>query len=158
MSQVAKTLYALRDVHLPDAVSAWPSTPGWTVLFVLLIVACLVGIGWGYRYWRRRRLIQGIWQRFTELECAYHQQTQPAERVIAELSTLLRRLALRAYPREQIAGLQGNDWLAFLDKSLGGDDFQQRARELVTAPYQARVTSELQPVFDLCRQWIKHHV
>ena len=50
---------------------------------------------------------------------------------------LVRRTALAVFPRETIAPLTGTAWLAFLDRSYGGDEFSQGAgRWLVSAPYQ----------------------
>ncbi|NKB47369.1 MAG: DUF4381 family protein [Legionellales bacterium] len=159
MSQVAETLYVLRDIHLPQSVNGWPPAPGWLGLAVLLFIGLMLGL-WGvYRHYQHRRRKQRIWQQFFELEQAYQQQTLPPQQIMIRLSILLRRLALRCYPRRQIAGLIGSAWLQFLDQTLNDDQvFSQQAQVLISAPYQAQVTDSLQPVFDLCRRWIQQHV
>ena len=54
----------------------------------------------------------------------------------AQLSLLVRRTALAAFPREQIAPLSGAAWLAFLDRSSGGTEFSRGpGRWLASAPY-----------------------
>jgi hypothetical protein len=79
--------------------------------------------------------------------------TQPA----AALALLVRRTALAAFPREQVAALAGPAWLAFLDRTYDGQEFSQGAgRMLETAAYgPVRADSaELGRLIDLVRRWI----
>jgi hypothetical protein len=55
----------------------------------------------------------------------------------AAVSALLRRLALARYPRERVAGLSGDAWLDFLDRSGGGGGFRSGVgRALTELPYR----------------------
>ena len=56
-----------------------------------------------------------------------------AQQVAAELSLLVRRTTLAAFPREQVAPLAGETWLAFLDRSVGGTEFTDGAGRLLAS-------------------------
>src|SRR5262245_3171457 len=45
--------------------------------------------------------------------------------VTSALALLVRRTALAAFPRQEVASLAGPAWLAFLDRSYGGHEFSQ---------------------------------
>lgn len=102
----AKTL-PLRDVHDIPAPPWWPPAPGWWLL--LLAIALIVG---GYLAWRtyRRRRRQRIAHLFDSAVAAA--DTPSAK--IAAMSELLRRASRRIDPDAD--KLQGDDWLAFLDR------------------------------------------
>jgi Ca-activated chloride channel family protein len=75
---------------------------------------------------------------------------------------LVRRTALAVFPRETIVPLTETAWLAFLDRSYGGDEFSGGVgRWLVSAPYQptAPDPDELDALRGLVDRWIRvHHV
>ena len=74
----------------------------------------------------------------------------------AQIALVLRRTALAAFPRAQVAGLIGADWLRFLDHSFGGTGFANGAgRALTTAPYQGGEPDRV--LTDLARRWITTH-
>lgn len=76
--------------------------------------------------------------------------------MIRELSVLLRRVTISAYPRDEAASLTGVAWLQFLDKPLGATPFATGAgRILLDAPYRRAVTAaEVEPLFQLCEAWL----
>jgi Ca-activated chloride channel family protein len=72
----------------------------------------------------------------------------------------VRRTALAAFPREQIAPLIGPAWLSFLDRSYSGEEFSHGVgRLLVSGPYQRMPPdgAELQSLVRLVRRWIRGH-
>ena len=133
-------LAELRGYHPPDPVSWWPPAPGWWLL-ALLIVGLLIWVTvWALGAWRRRRLARAAPRAaLDELAAlrAAHARDGDATAFARGLSRLLRRFALARYPRRAVAGLSGEDWLAFLDAHGGGGRFQAGpGRELLTAPYR----------------------
>ena len=77
---------------------------------------------------------------------------------LAQLSILLRRIALMHYPRQQVAGLTGDSWLHFLDSSGGGGGFANGpGRVLAEGPYMPELPGEYDPVgvTALVREWIR---
>ena len=88
------------------------------------------------------------------------QQDGDRRRYLAGLSRLLRRLALARYPRHQVAGLSGIQWLDFLDATGGEGGFAQGpGRVLIEAAYRPEREEEV--VFDpeclqaLVMRWIE---
>ncbi|QGU33119.1 DUF4381 domain-containing protein [Thermochromatium tepidum] len=145
----------LRDWHLPEPVSWWPPAPGWWLVAVVLIALVLVVRPW----WRRRSRASVQRAARRELarlgrELAVHGDRR---RYLAELSHLLRRLALARYPRAQVAGLVGEDWLAFLDATGGAGAFSKGVgRVLVESAHRPadQIDLEVEPLAELVERWI----
>src|SRR5262245_48254962 len=79
--------------------------------------------------------------------------------VTSALALLVRRTALAAFPRQQVASLAGPAWLAFLDRTYGGQEFSQGPGQILgLAPYEPqRSISDMRPLIDLVRRWIRTH-
>jgi hypothetical protein len=81
----------------------------------------------------------------------------------AELPTLIKRVALSAYPRERVASLTGEQWLAFLDQTGHTDAFTKGAgRWLARLAYEPQLTgsistTELNGLRTAVRDWIVRH-
>jgi len=75
------------------------------------------------------------------------------------LALLVRRTALAAFPREEIAALTGPTWLAFLDRHYGGREFSRGVgRALSLSPYEPQQSNaDTRPLIDLVRRWIRTH-
>jgi hypothetical protein len=141
----------LRDIHLPAPIALWPPAPGWWLL-LFGIPTLLFMLAWLWR-WLRRKTVRKL--ALAELESIADSKADAREKV-QELAILLRRVALSVYPREQVAGLAGEPWLAFLDGLLGNDSFSAGAGRLfIEAPYRREVHADLDALFALCREWIK---
>ena len=145
----------LRDIHLPAPVSWWPPAPGWWLLGGLIIVLILSGLWWRHRhqcrYYRRVALSQ-----LAKLETRYC-QTPHEIALIAELSRLIRHMAVLHYPTQNCAGLQGEDWLKFLDHPFADAPFSSGIGQvLAQGPYQRQEQLEHpDQLVSLCRRWIK---
>lgn len=121
----------LRDIHLPAEPSWWPPAPGWWLLTVLVVVMLGLGVRAALRWLRARRRMRLLQAEFA----AAADVADPLLRLRA-LSELLRRAARLADPLAP--ALQGEAWLAFLDRYTGDSAFTQGAgRMLLDAPYRA---------------------
>ncbi|MDS9469341.1 DUF4381 domain-containing protein [Paracoccus sp. MBLB3053] len=148
----------MHDLREPPAVSMWPATPIWGVIGIILL-ALLLLLAWRWVRYRKanayRRealaLLQGIEPGLARGD----------RRALAELDQLLRRTALAAFPRREVAALTGAEWAEYLDRTAtpgpeGG--FRMLNGLLASAPYARQV-----PEFDgarlmrLARHWIRHH-
>ena len=107
-------LAQLRDIHLPEPVSAWPPGPGWWFAAVILLLL-LAALAWWA--WRRHR--DNGWRRqaVAELEVAHHrwQQEGNDSDYLQQLSEILKRAAINRGPATEIAALTGDAWNRFLD-------------------------------------------
>lgn len=126
----------LRGLHLPETVGWWPLAPGWWLLIILAVIAA----GWLIRAWLRQRAHAAArrkaLRKLEESRSAYAYHGNPVT-LGAEVSELLRRTMLAYAPRAEVAGLTGDDWLAWLDRDLDEPQFRQGAgRSLLDLPYR----------------------
>ena len=144
----------LRDIHLPDAVSWWPPAPGWWILLALLI-ALIVFLP---------RLIKRLGQQplnktaLIELEQIQQNFSSHKDelKLIQDISVLLRRVCISYLPREQAAGLTGEQWIFRLN-SLSGKSFftEQMGDLLISAPYKKTVEINSKELLSICKNWIE---
>lgn len=109
MTMQGDPLLRLEDIHVPPAPPWWPPAPGWWMVIaaIVLVAGALLWMEWRRRH--RRRAIARLFDH--EVDAA----ATPAEK-IAAMSVLLRRASRLVDPDAD--KLQGDDWLAFLDKGL----------------------------------------
>ncbi len=150
----AETL-PLHDIHLPVAISWWPPAPGWWLLLIAILLL-IIGSVWFWHRRQRRHYRRLLLRQLQELEQQYRQQNDE-QKLLQELSRLLRQAAQLHFPTRSSVGLVCDDWLNFLDQTLGGKDFSQGCgRALALGPY-LRQTPEVdaEALFILCRRWLR---
>lgn len=104
------------EIVAPPRVSFVPRTPAWYVLGALLCCA-LIALGWrGLKRYRKNVYRRAALQELKVLV----QAVQKDRAAMAQAPLLLKRCALAAFPREQVAPLSGKTWLAFLERSAPG--------------------------------------
>lgn len=148
-------LAALRGYHWPDPVSWWPPAPGWWLLALLVLGGLVWVIRWSLRAYRRgaaRRMALG---ELAVLRATY-QRDGDAAACLRGLSRLLRRFALVHFPRQAVAGLSGEAWLAFLDAQGGGGRFRDGpGRLLLDGPYRPPQDLPVAALANLVEEWIR---
>lgn len=141
----------LRDIHLPPAPGWWPPAPGWWLLAGLLAVLALACLF----LWRRARRL-GYRRQALRLLTGLERTDTTGHALLAELSILLKRAALCAFPEENCAGLSDEAWLRFLDRSLPDRPFSTGAGScLATGPYQRSAEIDRAALLSLCRRWLR---
>lgn len=140
----------LEPLVMPPAVVLVPLTPGWWVVGGWLLLVILIVSASAYRRWRdnayRREAIRSL-QLIIDSR---------SDGCAADIATLVKRTALAAYPREQVAGLTGSQWAEFLQQTAAGDRaVVAAAGELARAAYQ----SDIDPsnIVAGARGWIRRH-
>lgn len=129
----------------PPAVSMMPQTWGWAVL------AGLLGLAMVYMAFRALRRYRANAYRREAVAALQGASNDPAR-----IAQILRRAALAAYPRRQVAGLTGPSWLAFLNRTGRGTRFEGLAAQaLLKSPYQA--TQKVPELENLAEGWIRAH-
>ncbi|MGO7153335.1 DUF4381 domain-containing protein [Rhizobium leguminosarum] len=156
-------LRSLHDIVVPAPVSWWPQTWGWAVVAALLVFAALLVT---LRRIKRYRANAYRREALTLLEGVADKLRHPATRpdAIRELAEVLKRTALAAWPRDEVASLSGDGWVRFLDahdEDRTGDtlerlldDFEYHGAEIV-AGLPSNVCSDL---VIAARRWIEQHV
>ena len=142
---LVELLELLEPAPEPLPVLLWPQTAGWLWLAISLSAGAL----WLLCRWARHR-------RANAYRRAALREIAAVGDDPAALAKILRRTALAAFPRVEVAGLYGEDWLGFLDRTYGGSEFRHGAgRAFAVVPYvQAEVSSDLAP---LAVEWIRRH-
>ena len=156
------SLENLFDIVTPPPVPWWPPAPGWVVVAGILFVLA-VWLTWhAWRRWQAaayRRAALAEWQQLKT------QATDPRQREAAlqRLPELIKRTALAAFPREEVAPLSGSAWLRFLDRTGRTDAFTRgRGQLLPELSYNPHATSQLDAstvgeLFAIARRWIRGH-
>jgi hypothetical protein len=129
----------LRDIVVPPAVSWWPSAPGWWAVGAALVIAGGFAIAAALRHHQRNAYRREALQALDTAQSA-------------DISAILKRAALVAFPREQVASLNGTAWLAFLDRT-GGTKFANTA--LASLTYGG--SGDKEAVLAEARRWIARH-
>jgi Domain of unknown function (DUF4381) len=153
------TLDTLRDIHQPPAISIWPLAMGWYILLMIIIALIALGCYLMIKYHTKHRIRKLVLIRITELRKKHESSSK--QNICEELSALLKRAALQVFPRKKVAGLYGEQWLAFLDATVEIKDknFSQGiGRVLITGPYQSSKQQLSQELFDLIELWVKQNL
>lgn len=94
----------LRDIHLPDGVSAWPPAYGWWI--ILLGIVAIIASVYLWQYIRRKS------KKLYALRFLKKLEGQNSIKSAAAMSEILRRICIYKYP--QAVSLNGQDWINFL--------------------------------------------
>lgn len=104
-------MWGLKELPLPDPVAWTPQTLGW-----LIVALVLLGVAIWY-LWQ-------LWQRYQSraysregLKKLAQMKSDPS--MLSDLPFLLRKSALQAAQRGDVAALRGADWAAWLNASAG---------------------------------------
>ena len=154
MNQIDFSSLPLRDIHLPSAVAFWPPAYGWWVVLAVITGALVVvGIVYRRRY-RERAAIRSL----KAVARALADGTAPVL-CIQRISMILRRFAMSVSRSRAVAGLTGDDWLEFLDRRWGRDEFSAGiGRVLIYGPYAPadRISADdVSALTTLCLDWVR---
>lgn len=160
-SQDPASLANLHDILEPPPVPWWPPAPGWYAVAALALIVASVLTWRGWRRWRANR-----YRRLALLELAQLQERAEdtgREAALRTLPALVKRTALAAFPRQEVAPLSGEAWLRFLSRTGETEAFTRGAGRLLEAvAYEPSATTTLQTeeisaLFQAVRLWIRHH-
>lgn len=144
MMQDAASLDNLRDIAAPAPVSWWPPAPGWWVIIALAAIALAVC---AYRAWRRWKANAYRRAALAELQSAAND---------ADVAEILKRTALCAYPRTNVASLTGAAWCRWLSETGGTDVPTIVSQRLVAGVFQDDVT-RTKELMEFATRWINDH-
>jgi hypothetical protein len=142
----------MHSLEISDPVSWMPQTSGWWVLVTWAFVLAALGI-WRIVAYRRRNRYR---REALVLLAAIESHAGRCPQAAGQIAALLKRTALVAYPRLQVASLYGADWAEFLCQSAHDDaQVAAAADALAAAAYRTDVDG-----IALCspaRRWIQVH-
>jgi len=154
MSDDPANLANLNDIVLLPAPIWWPPAPGWYALAAGLLIALAWSVyRWSVRY-RRNRYRRAALAELAEIEAGQDKDAVKA------LPALLKRTAMHAYPRKQVAALSGDEWQTFLNAHCQARPFTGEAGMLLSRlAYQTAdiKNADLQPLIKGISLWIEQH-
>jgi len=148
----------LTEIGAPDPVPLWPPAPGWYVVGgVLVLVAiriCLALI----RHRRANRYRRDALELVHQLAVAFNRDPTTQ---LAPLPGVLKRAALVAFPRTDVAALSGAGWHHFLDQTIGEKLFADEAGATLDAvSYDPRAEVSEDAALGLlsaAERWLRRH-
>lgn len=121
----------------------------------MLSLVVVAGWLWWWRHHRRQTPRRAAFAELARLRSDFRRDGDGTA-AAAGISALLRRLALAHFPRNQVAGLVGDAWLQFLDRTGGGNTFSEGSgRALTQAPYRFAEAFEIEDLLNVAEAWIK---
>lgn len=143
---------ALRDINGIDSVGWFPPGPGWWVLAIALVLLFyLIRRNWTtlLAWYRRPR---ALWRRDARRQLntlRKRLETADQKTLAAELSELIRRIAVARCGRETCAGLSGREWLEWLtDNDPGSFDWNEHGELLQELTYAPPMEEDHRPKFE----------
>jgi hypothetical protein len=137
----------LHDFYQPPPPAWTPQTIGWYVVFAVIALLAMWMTIHTLRRWLANR-----YRREALRELALLQPEQ--------FSTLLKRTALSAWPREKVASLSGDAWLKFLNESAENNSFHQTPGnriEEIALRSQTLSGEDERTLRKITAEWIRRH-
>jgi hypothetical protein len=145
MNSDPASLANLRDIVEPPPVPWWPPALGWWFLLtVFSLIAVLVAVD-GWRRWRANAY------RRAALRAIGHAKNA------ASIAEILKRAALVASPREQVASLVGSAWVTWLAETGGRSVPAPVIQALTVGVYAERESAGVSELAAFAAEWIRSH-
>ncbi len=157
-------LSELADIHLPDPIGLWPLAPGWWILIILGLIAAFF---LGRRFIAQWKVNRGKMYALRELDKSLQEfRTAKAAapeadvdqlklNFVSEINAVLRRVALKKFPRQNPASLSGESWITFLrrngDASLLNDE---QAQTLSQGRFAKQWSVDEDALYQMAHKWI----
>ena len=150
---LTQLLDLMHDLAMPEPVPWLPATPGWWIALGWLLAVLLVA---AWQIARHRRLNRYRRDALAELDAiAARKDIDPAESA-QRIAAVLKRTALVAYPRSEVAALYGADWARFLTVSADNDArIAEAADRLASAAYRPGADPDV--LAEPARRWVRRH-
>ena len=143
----------IRDAAPPPPVPMTPATWAWAVLAGAAALALAAGTLLWLRHRRRTAYRRAA---LAELDALAPGLATGDPQTLVPLDRLIRRTALAAFPRAEVATLTGPAWIAFLDRTGGA--FAPFAEALARGPYApGPVAFDGPGLLAAARRWIARH-
>jgi hypothetical protein len=143
----------LRDIVVPPAAPLWPPAPGWWIVGAAIVASAAVLVAMAVVRYRRNAYRRAALGELTNVE--HLPPGEAAQRITA----VLKRAALVAYPRAEVAELSGEAWLGFLDRTGQTDAFTAGPARTLSALAFGGLgeATGLAAIASAARAWVHHH-
>ena len=156
--EATRLLAQLRDIQLPEPTGNWAPAMNVGWLSAAGILVLLVGLILLRGHYLRTRTRRYALQELEQMSIRFV-ENQQHQRLLNELNTLLRRVAIMNYGREEVSPLTGEQWLEFLDRSGRTQDFLKGPGQVLIQAYQASPEAfDENTLIEVVKQWIKRQL
>lgn len=153
--------YLLKDLVEalpPEAISWWPQTLGWQLVYLIVFITLIRKTIEKIKIYKRNAYRREALLWLDGLPT--YDQAKPQE-IYRKLPTLIRKTAIAAFSREQVAQLSGNDWETWLDEQCPASCFSKNCPNLLhQLAYAPRITigsEKMLVLIQQIKQWIELH-
>ena len=144
-------LSQLADIVVPAPIPWWPPAPGWWIVAAALLVVATILIHQTVLRYRRNAYRRAALAELIAIG-------PPVDRAgLAAISAVLKRAALVAYPRVEVASLTGAAWLAFLNRAAGTEVFTKGPAAALGQAALGGSVDDGVTIRDEAQRWIARH-
>jgi len=144
----------LQDIHEVGSPLWWPPAIGWWVSALVLLFLVVVAT----RYLRLKlaaRKRRREWLRALDAIGRELDPQRDAHQYLASLNRLFRAVALKAFPGTACAGLQGEEWVIFINSLLPEITDDSSLSVLARGPYEPVPNFDVQSLHEHARTWVR---
>jgi hypothetical protein len=152
----------LYDIVMPLPVPWWPLAPGWYVVGGVVLALVIWAVWKGWKRWQAAAYRRAALAELQRLQARTADDAQ-REFALQELPELVKRTALAAFPRQQVASLSGASWLEFLDHTGHTNAFTHgQGKRLPALAYDPHTAGRLDAhdagaLCNIISRWIRGH-
>ena len=147
----------LGPLYEPNAVRFSFETPGWYLLGgFLLLFAVLFFLKWLKRYQKNKYRREAL---KTIARIEQNLQNPNESNQFNDILILLKLVAIKAFGRQEVAQLYGNEWLEFLESKGIHTPFTQYKQIILNTLYETTLVDlkETKELIELSKRWIRTH-
>ena len=155
-NELQHQLAQLADIHGAAEPQWWPPAPGWWLLAGIVLVGLLIlARRFALRLAERRR--RHAWLAELDALRERHDPARAPHDYLAGLNRLFRAVALRAFPDEACARLEGEEWVAFIAGRMPAEAALESLGVLARGPYEPAPSFDDAALQRLAAAWVKRH-
>lgn len=144
----------LKDIHLPPAISSWPSMMTLLFVFIGVILLTLI-IYFCFKYYQKQISSPA---RLALKNISMINWQDNNKNITQEINMLLKQYAIERYGRDNVANLSGEQWYSFLCNKFKQQDIETSVKLSLSDHYQINdinFNNEALKLFAI--KWIKYN-
>ena len=145
-------LAQLQDIHSAGTPGWWPPAPGWWIL-ALLVLLLMAWVLKKWLAWQSVRKRRAAWLEALDRINREHDPSEQPHEFLAGLNRLFRAVALKAFPDNGCARLQGEQWVSFIVKQMP-DQNEESLLALARGPYECLPRFDAALLNQSARAWV----
>ncbi len=151
------SIKGIEEIIKPEPLSWLPTTTGWQLLAIAVLVAALWQSHLRYQHWLRNRYRKLARAQLQLLVATQGYQTS----IVPALNRLLKTTALQGYRRQEIAGLSGQAWAQWLNQQTSAAIFSTESCLIIAADSYRKTREiperQLRQLVTESQRWVAEH-